>query len=60
MRRENPLFKFPATIVLHAHGKECARITIGADELPQGSMRVGPNTDAVVWKVCDTNETVEL
>lgn len=27
---------------------------------PEGSMRVGPNTDAVVWKICDTNQTVEL
>jgi len=23
-------------------------------------MRVGPNTDALVWKLCDTNQTVEL
>jgi hypothetical protein len=27
---------------------------------PVGAMRVGPGTDAVVWKICDTNETVEL
>ena len=28
--------------------------------VPAYAMRVGPGTDAVVWKVCDTNETVEL
>lgn len=28
--------------------------------LDRACMRVGPNTDAVVWKLCDTNETVEL
>jgi hypothetical protein len=30
------------------------------ESLPDHAMRVGPGTDAVVWKVCDTNETVEL
>lgn len=29
-------------------------------EPPAYAMRVGPGTDAVVWKICDTNETVEL
>lgn len=31
-----------------------------APVIPEGAMRVGPNTDAVVWKLCDTNQTVEL
>lgn len=30
------------------------------EPLPECAMRVGPGTDAVVWKICDTNETVEL
>ena len=28
--------------------------------VPQYAMRVGPGTDAVVWKICDTTETNEL
>jgi hypothetical protein len=28
--------------------------------VPAFAMRVGPGTDAVVWKICDTTETNEL
>jgi hypothetical protein len=26
------------------------------DDIPKGSMRVGPGTDAVVWRICPSHE----